>query len=109
MGIYIKGMEMPESCTCCDFRTFDGIIDECRVLRKFMRGWEYKNGFPTDCPLIEVKEPHGRLIDADKLFGDLKAILPWSFETEKERRLYDQIDTFKLLIEEVPTVIEGSE
>ena len=24
--------------------------------------------YQKDCPLIEVKEPHGRLIDADKLY-----------------------------------------
>ena len=25
---------------------------------------------PLDCPLIEVPEPHGRLIDADALIND---------------------------------------
>ena len=65
MGVYIKGMEMPKSCMCCDLRAFTGVYDECVVLRKVMCGWEYKNGFPANCPLTEVPEPHGRLILED--------------------------------------------
>lgn len=67
MGIYIKGMEMPKSCGECDY---------CHPTDKFPC-WCYLVDIPikpseTDlrdglCPLIEVTEPHGRLIDADKL------------------------------------------
>ena len=53
MGIYIKGMEMPEHCGYCRFR-YDGI---CHVLQKTQYSKE-------DCPLVPV-QPHGRLIDAD--------------------------------------------
>ena len=35
-----------------------------------------KNGRPDDCPLIEVSEPHGRLIDADALINDYPRL--WS-------------------------------
>ena len=52
MGIYIKNMEMPESCFICPFKNLE-ICDE-------------------DCPLIEVP-PHGRLIDADAI--------PWENQT----------------------------
>ena len=51
MSILIRSMKMPESCGKC----FVGDRTIC-----------------TDgCPLVEVKEPHGRLIDKDKLRHDL--------------------------------------
>lgn len=70
MSILIKGMEMPESCFVCPFRekvSPDDIV--CMALNK-----EFEETFTLiaekrhkDCPLIEIKTPHGRLIDADEL------------------------------------------
>ena len=54
MGVYIKGMEMPDCCTRCDYLGLNVAIG-CTV----MTG---TNGRATDCPLIKVP-PHGRLID----------------------------------------------
>ena len=111
MAIYIKGVEMPKDCDLCPFQKYSGYEIQpfwyCLFTGLKIDHSLVPSG--NNCPLVYIPEPHGRLIDADVLFEDLKEILPWSFETEKERRLYDQIDTFKLLIEEVPTVIEGSE
>ncbi len=69
MGVYIPNVEMPQSCFQCPLRlkinpeelwccalqtvfeeTFSGTID----------------GRYSKCPLVEVKAPHGRLVDADK-------------------------------------------
>ena len=59
MDILIKGMEMPKNCGWCPLRAscVHRIYMECR---------------PEYCPLIEVPEPHGRLIDADALVEDMK-------------------------------------
>lgn len=61
MGVYIKGMEMPESCWECRLN-YDHrycMVTNSRIMA---------NGTKPDwCPLVEVKEPHGRLIDADAL------------------------------------------
>lgn len=53
MGIYIKDMEKPKSC------------DQCPI---------FLYALPKDCyleigmcPIMEIKTPHGRLIDADRL------------------------------------------
>ena len=54
MGIYIKGMEMPESCEECALMLELGRVVECGCS-------------PESCPLVPVKTPHGRLIDADAL------------------------------------------
>jgi len=59
MGVLIEGMEMQKNCGWCPLRgsCVHRIYMECR---------------PEDCPLVEVPEPHGRLIDADALVEDLK-------------------------------------
>jgi hypothetical protein len=77
MGVYIKGMEMPDSCDVCRFSDWSNLHQtaRCKIL-------EYKpcfNDFSMEyqekrsklCPLVEVPEPHGRLIDADALADDL--------------------------------------
>lgn len=77
MGVYIKDMEMPKHC------------DECRCICSRWNGNEmlWRCGLSVDpnyifvdrrdlydeCPLTEVPEPHGRLIDADALADDLEA------------------------------------
>lgn len=73
MAILIKGMEMPKSCPCelvgvgydmyCSF--VHGIP---AMVREYDECCE-KGTRPDWCPLIEVPEPHGRLIDADKLMN----------------------------------------
>ena len=56
MGTYIKDYDAPKSCEDCD----------CELA--YMLQCKYCTGRESDgCPLVEVKEPHGRLIDADAL------------------------------------------
>ena len=57
MGVYIKDLEIPENCTRCDYIGLNVAIG-CPV----MTG---ENGRAADCPLVEIKVPHGELIDRD--------------------------------------------
>ena len=68
MSILIKGMKMPESCFHCllafqDQDSEHNVYWTCAPLNEDAIGLERR----PDCPLIEVPEPHGRLIDADAL------------------------------------------
>lgn len=56
MGVYIKGMDMPKNCFRCPL--WDSEYGRCRVTARI-------TNCKKDCPLVEVKAPHGRLIDAD--------------------------------------------
>lgn len=58
MGVYIKGVKKPKDCNACFLDLYD-------------RQTYCRNGEKALCPLIEVKTPHGRLIDADALDGIL--------------------------------------
>ena len=64
MSILIEGMEMPDTCTRCDYIGLNVAIG-CKVVTG-------TNGRADNCPLTEVPEPHGRLIDADALVEDMK-------------------------------------
>ena len=67
MSILIK-REMPKGCWACPFAV--GKHYECLFTKK-----SYNWGLttrPSDCPLIEITTPHGRLIDADALMRDIE-------------------------------------
>ena len=63
MGVYVKEMTTPYGWPkTCDFCIFKGRgwPGSCQVLN-------LPSNWKDVCPLIPVKEPHGRLIDADAL------------------------------------------
>ena len=64
MSILIKGMEMPQRCGQC--KLFHAEQPMYCIVDKNYRtvGAPYGMPRPDWCPLVEVKEPHGRLIDA---------------------------------------------
>lgn len=89
MGTYVKGMETPTWCGGCDF--LSGLImpdDEYHCyaptsnknnsinVTDNVENWSR----PEWCPLVEVPEPHGRLIDVN----DAKSrMIPLSFSVQK--------------------------
>lgn len=74
MGVYVRYMKMPESCLKCPMQ-FGGWcyvspqeIDE-RVAPTVDEAAE--QGKPEWCPLVEVPEPHGDLIDRNEVRNDV--------------------------------------
>ena len=82
MSILFKGKRMPTCCVAC------WAAEICRHYDRFSN---YER--PEHCPLVEVPEPHGDLIDRDLLCDDLYGIDGY---TEKA-------------IDDAPTVIEAEE
>lgn len=70
MSILIKGMDMPSSCADCQAYINNGNSCWCVLIDKDICD---KGKRDEDCPLVEVKTPHGKLKDADnlKVFSDL--------------------------------------
>ena len=69
MSVIVKGMKMPQG--SCEWVDAEGHLHRCKLLNgdddcKMQEGmcadatWEEQF---AGCPLVEVKEPHGRLID----------------------------------------------
>ena len=62
MSVLIKGMEMPKKCLDCPMCDNN---DDCVIQEdKHFHTWEEQI---AGCPLVEVPEPHGDLIDRDAL------------------------------------------
>lgn len=67
MGIYLRNMEMPQKCGQCKLYHIEYPMYCMAVEGHRTVGAPYGMPRPNWCPLIEVKIPHGRLIDADEL------------------------------------------
>lgn len=68
MSLILKGIDMPKSCGECEFNynLEGGSYEwwECVILHDDINQFDTRR---TDCPLIEIPTPHGRLKDVDKL------------------------------------------
>ena len=85
MGVYIKGFIPTDGL----YQIKDGVI----------RKYKGNGGTVRPYELVEVKEPHGRLIDADALLQD-----DWTW--------FDDFGNYSgegQLIADAPVIIEGSE
>lgn len=65
MGVYVRGMEHPMFCVNCPLTYFHleskKVGARCYITDKFITEIDINK----DCPMMEVKTPHGRLVDAD--------------------------------------------
>ena len=62
MGFYVptnRDVKFPKACEQCHF--YDGLL--CCVMDTYVHDPENKH---EECPLIEIPDNHGRLIDADE-------------------------------------------
>ncbi len=67
MSTLFKGAEIPPSCLRCFVTTYMCPAIKKRVKEMDTGVWIPSNYRHDDCPLVEVKEPHGRLGDLDEL------------------------------------------
>lgn len=122
MGVYIKGMEMPESCYYCPFA--DGVWQKdkrCLINGKEMpRDGRDVQQNHINCPLIELP-PHGRLGDLDKLAEKIEGI--WDCndlyfqpndqicdpEDCKGCKWRETWDCFRRMVNHAPTIIPAEE
>ena len=81
MSIMIKGMDLPECCDKCPFKKYigyDRLVCGITGYRfyAFDVGWGDKPYIRHEsCPLVEIPDKHGRLIDADALIECLATLL----------------------------------
>lgn len=110
MSVIIKGMEMPSECRACPLCQYYPTVREtrCRMTGEVMAygfGALKFNGRSEHCPLAELPEKHGRLIDADKLFDAMK-YSNWKILYSSDGTFLD-ISKFSEIIRNIPTVIEA--
>ena len=93
MGFYVptnRDVKLPKACEQCHF--YDGLL--CCVMDTYVHDPENKH---EECPLIEIPNNHGRLIDAD----ELKTAFPCGESVRTE--------CVRATIDHAPTVIQTDE
>lgn len=82
MGVYIKGMEMPGSCSHCPLRyvSHDGRSSCQAVLKIILLPKDKKR--PCWCPLLLVP-PHGDLVDRKELIDSFEPADFWYSSCEE--------------------------
>ena len=114
MTVLIKGIEMPITCCHCYLMDYNSEIKWEQSGRREQGGWiclltkELIDNTKREehCPLIEVPTPHGRLIDADKLFKLVKA--EWNPYGKPTIEYEDGLRALKL-IADARVIIEAEE
>lgn len=102
MAVYIRGMEMPLNCTRCACSDDDSRY--CRVADEYIP----MLGKPKFCPLVEIKEPHGNLIDKDA-FLKYFHIEGTVIGKENAIMMQNMLNETLQAVADSPTVIERSE
>ena len=114
MSVLVRGMEMPKGCFFCPMR----IKIDPDTIRCLATGNDFEETLAGtierrnngNCPLVEVKEPHGRLIDADfeEAHYTSMTVNPTPDVTDKDKRnsliIIEALQMAKTIIE-----AEGSE
>lgn len=99
MGVYIKGEKMPDTCINC-FK--HNKCDRYHIEIIKTEDGDYMPQYIADnCPLIEVKTPHGKLIDAD---AEYEALSEMKVEGEV---FVTAVEFVKIEMEQAQTVIEA--
>ena len=100
MGLYISGMEMPNSCDVCPFCDYEQA--NCLACNDRNTLPHYDGLRPDWCPLVSVPA-HGRLIDADSFLATIRPVC------DEDARAACTFETAKILmfehIKSTPTVI----
>lgn len=115
MGVYIKKMKMPRSCVECRLlrvESNDELVGKyCPLVKRYIDWSNAGKHRCVDCWLVEVTEPHGRLIDELNVIAAIRQRLE-VLQTHKEFiRKRGDIDLLGVIpyITKIPTVIKGSE
>ena len=112
MSVLIKGMKMPESCWECKIKEWEEAhrVYICPFVGILDMYWLSK-GRLDECPLVELPEKHGRLVDLDEL---AKKMYHDAFETDTELQKWEsgcwiRYRMFEKNRDNAPTVIEAED
>ena len=107
MSVLIKGMEVPTRCEKCQFFIWKRVVGQyCAVASDItfhvtIDGMDVVYERNGNCPLIEVPEPHGRIIDTGS----------WTFPTLYRNPSNDYMYGWNACLKSVhqqPTIIPAS-
>lgn len=89
MSVLIKGIGMPETCDDCQFHRYHSRGEYVCVATPMFYPMNLANskGIRKDwCPLVELPEKHGKLIDGIELIDYCKDMIRLSRENDEDMR-----------------------
>ena len=109
MSFVVMGMEMPESCAKCRLKYWTNAGPYCPIIKSSLEWNQFSTGewagVDKRCPLGELPEKHGRLIDADGLKETLDYYIREAGWGEKTNRVLGWVkDEF---IDAETTIVEA--
>ena len=109
MSLLINGMDMPKCCMeCICLEAFDDEIygrqHFCELLGIDALAKEHSRH--NKCPLSEIPTPHGRLIDADRLYETIEQIEGFGTIDNENDVVLSAVEVLTA-IDEAPTIIEA--
>lgn len=95
MSVLVKGMKMPKSCGRC---WFNNSSLSCAITGSCIDRDDENGDRLDDCPIVELPDKHGRLVDAD----------------ESEKYFWEHLDDNGMAgamnaINEMPTIVESED
>lgn len=111
MSVIVKGMIIPNNCSSCCFNKLHIDAVSCYLLEDAIIGESYWTFYEKrkDCPLIEVPDNHGDLIDRDKLKRKAQKVATEAWKMKISANVETTLNQFIDWIDDAPTIIEGSE
>ena len=103
MSVIVKGMEIPKNCYACMTSGFRSAI-KCEEWSSISAGLFGKMRSPS-CPLVELPEKHGELIDKDE-FLEMLIRPDISFSFFSDGMFIDVTDVCATILN-TPTVLEA--
>ena len=107
MSVIIKDMYIPGRCKDCRFANYVNLcVYICMANSKIIEDVEHS---PDDCPLVELPEKHGRLIDVDELIEFIENRYNVTWKDDYEGGIKDACTDILEKISDIPIVIEAEE
>ena len=108
MSVIVKGMEMPECCGRCDYNVSSLYCKRTRS--EIDRDYEYRERL-SDCPIFELPDHHGRLVDADAFKACLRNALKQTRNAYSDKGEWAETITeqFCDAIDDQPTIVEAED
>jgi hypothetical protein len=111
MSLLIEGIGAPITCADCDYSMYVGLGNMyCKLACKKEKTDIASKRRADFCPMKEIEEPHGRLGDLDKLWDRM-----YNYTDNEGAKMPFGDNDFMIhkdsaceLIENAPTIIEGS-
>ena len=113
MSVLIKGMKKPILCEHME----NGKVhrcplldnEDCCKLQDCEDSWTWEDQY-AGCPLVEVNNPHGRLIDENEVVNAIYKRIDYLQTHEPFNRKHGDLDLIGILpyIKEIQTVIEAT-